>query len=78
MVDELSLTYASIVAGVAQQALQRIVATMPVRSHQRFLELAEQKSPLAMTLLARNLALLKVIEPIWWLHGLGDHKVANA
>ena len=44
---------------------------MPIRLPQLFLELVAQKDARALALLARNLALLKVVENIWWLHGTG-------
>ena len=51
---------------------------MPLRLPHRFLKLVELKDPRALLLLARNLALLKVIEPVWWLHGTGrSQKVAE-
>ncbi|KUJ15864.1 uncharacterized protein LY89DRAFT_587101 [Mollisia scopiformis] len=69
-VAELSSMCCAISNSVSQQQLQRRVATMPVRLPGRFLELIELKDPRALGLLARNLALLKVINTVWWLHGL--------
>lgn len=64
-----SMCYA-ISSGVEKQNIQKRVATMPVRLPGRFLELVEIKDPRALCLLARDLALLKVIDPVWWLHGM--------
>lgn len=44
---------------------------MPIRLPQLFLELVARKDARALALLARNLALLKVVDNIWWLHGTG-------
>lgn len=74
---ELASMYSSIGAKASQHSLRQQVATMPLRLPPRFLKLVEQKEPIAMALLARNLALLKVIEPSWWLHGEGEHEVAS-
>ncbi|KAF8848055.1 hypothetical protein BDZ45DRAFT_754258 [Acephala macrosclerotiorum] len=70
MVMELTSMCHSISTGVAMHNIQRRVATMPLRLPPRFLELVEAKDPRALGLLARNLSLLKVIDSIWWLHGL--------
>jgi hypothetical protein len=44
---------------------------MPLRLLGRFLELLRLKDARALALLARSLALLKVINSVWWLHGTG-------
>ncbi|KAI9731432.1 MAG: hypothetical protein M1818_007822 [Claussenomyces sp. TS43310] len=75
--NELRSMHTAIKAGLSQSFLQRLVATMPIRLPIRFLELVEQHEPLALAILARNLALLKVIDTAWWLHGAGDHQVAE-
>lgn len=69
--DLLSMCLA-ICRGASQHQLQRRVATMPLRLPERFLEMAELKDPRALALLARNLALLKVIDSVWWLQGTGS------
>ena len=74
---ELRSMYNAIRAGHPQPLLQRMVATMPIRLPTRFLELVEEHQPFALATLARNLALLKVIDKVWWLHGAGDHEVAE-
>lgn len=51
--------------------LQREVAIMPLRLPGRFLGLIELKDARALALLTRNLSLLKVIDSVWWLHGIG-------
>ena len=76
-IRDLDAMHVAIKAGLPQPYLQRIVATMPVRLPIRFLKLVEEKKPLALALLARNLALLKVIDTIWWLHGAGGHQVVE-
>ncbi len=68
---ELSSMCFAISEGVPQVVLQKLVATMPVRLPERFLELLKRKDPGALVLLARNLSLLQMIEPVWWLHGTG-------
>lgn len=75
--DDLRVMHKSIRAGQPQASLQRMVATMPVRLPARFLQLLENHDSFALALLARNLALLKVIDPVWWLHGAGDHLVTD-
>jgi hypothetical protein len=75
--SELASMYSSISTGAPQQWLQRRVATMPLRVPPRFLELLELHDPIALALLARNIALLNVIDPVWWLHGAGNHQVAE-
>jgi hypothetical protein len=56
---------------------------MPIRLPPLFLELVAQKDARALALLARNLALLRVVESIWWLHGTGktqqvaDHAITG-
>jgi hypothetical protein len=74
---ELASMYSSISTGVPQSWIQRRVATMPLRLPSRFLELLKAHDPMALALLARNIALLKLIEPVWWLHGAGNHRVAE-
>ena len=77
-VAELNSMCAAICNGETQVPLQRGVATMPLRLPERFLELVELNDPRALVLLARNLSLLKVIQPVWWLHGTGrSQKVAE-
>lgn len=44
---------------------------MPIRLPPLFLDLVAAKDARALALLARNLALLKVVPNIWWLHGIG-------
>ena len=75
--NDLRSMYRAIKAGLPQPLLQRMVATMPVRLPGRLLQLVENHDPFALALLARNLALLKVIDEVWWLHGAGDHQVAE-
>lgn len=75
--DDLRTMQKAIRTGQPQALLQRMVATMPVRLPAHFLKLLENHEPFALALLARNLALLKVIEPVWWLHGAGDHQVTD-
>ena len=55
--------------------LQRFCVSMPVRVDQKFVELLSQEDPLAMGLLARNMALLKFLPYTWWLHGAGEYEV---
>lgn len=74
---ELASMYYSIATGPPQPWIQRRVATMPLRLPSRFLELLEFHTPIALALLARNIVLLKVIDPVWWLHGAGNHQVAE-
>ena len=77
-VTELTSMCTAICNGESQVQLQRGVATMPLRLPEQFLELVERRDPRALLLLARNLSLLKVIEPVWWLHGTGSsQKVAE-
>jgi hypothetical protein len=75
--DELDSMHKAIKTGLPQPYLQRMVATMPLRLPARFLQLLELHEPPALALLARNLALLKVINTAWWLHGVGDHQVTE-
>lgn len=44
---------------------------MPLRLPPLFLELLASNDSRALALLARNLALLKVVDKVWWLHGTG-------
>jgi hypothetical protein len=74
---ELDSMHRAIKSGSPQPYLQRMVATMPLRLPARFLQLLELHEPPALALLARNLALLKVINTAWWLHGAGDHQVTE-
>jgi hypothetical protein len=70
-VKEITAICLAISSGAPHGEIQRRVATMPSRSPRRFLELMEERDPRALALLARDLALLKVIEHVWWLHGTG-------
>lgn len=72
----LSMCHA-ITCGAGQQDIQKRVATMPLSLPLRFLQLVELKYPRALCLLARNLALLKIIDSVWWLHGIGSQTVAE-
>jgi hypothetical protein len=56
--------------GFQQQNIQKRVATMPIRLPGRFLELVVVKDPRALCLMVRTIALLKVLDPVWWLHGM--------
>ena len=69
--------YASIGARPTPSWVFTCVATLPIRAPRRFLELLEMHNPVALALLARNMALLKMIEHKWWLHGAGEHQVAE-
>lgn len=75
--EELRSMQRAIIADLPQHFLQRMVATMPIRLPTRFLKLVEEYEPFALALLARNLSLLKVINSVWWLHGAGNHQVAE-
>ncbi|TVY47937.1 hypothetical protein LOCC1_G001618 [Lachnellula occidentalis] len=70
-VMEISFMCYAIINGAEQHHIQSRVATMPIRLPQLFLELVARKDARALALLARNIALLKVVENIWWLHGTG-------
>ncbi|TVY91404.1 Sterol uptake control protein, partial [Lachnellula willkommii] len=70
-VMEITSMYYAISNGTEQHYIQSRIATMPIRLPQLFLELVAQKDVRALALLARNLALLKVVDNIWWLHGTG-------
>jgi hypothetical protein len=72
VVKEITAICLAISSGAPHGVVQRRVATMPSRSPRRFLELLEEKEPRALALSARDLALLKVIEHVWWLHGTGS------
>ena len=74
---ELASMYYSISTGAPQSWIQRRVATMPLRLPSKLLELLGMHDPIALALLARNIVLLKVIDPVWWLHGAGKHEVAE-
>jgi hypothetical protein len=76
-VAQLAFLYSLIRNGAPQSLIQRQVATLPVMLPDRFLEMVESYDPLALALLARNLAMLKIIERTWWLHGNADHEVGN-
>jgi hypothetical protein len=76
-VTELSSMYSAISQGGPPNVIQRRVATMPLILPSRFLELVEVKDPIALALLARNLAMLKLIDEAWWLHGVGQNEVAK-
>jgi hypothetical protein len=69
--------YSEIDNGKSPNTIQRRVATMPLGLPTRFLELVKEKDPLALALLARNLAMLKLIDDVWWLHGIGDYEVTS-
>jgi hypothetical protein len=76
-VAEVASMCSVIMTGAPQHWLQRQVGSMWLRVPPRFMELLEQKEPQALALQARASALLKVINPTWWLHGAGEYKVAE-
>ncbi|KAH8594261.1 hypothetical protein B0O99DRAFT_687902 [Bisporella sp. PMI_857] len=71
-IQELSSLSKAIVSSKYVQRTQNRLATMPLRLPPRFLELVEQKDPRSLVLIARNIALLKLIDDVWWLHGIGQ------
>lgn len=75
-VKELQVLYHGIEAKDPQ--IHSLLATMPLRVANRFLELLELKEPRALALLARNMALIEMIPWVWWLHGVkGTQPVAR-
>lgn len=48
---------------------------MPLRIGSDFLDFLSFHDPLAMALLARGIAMLKLVEYAWWVHGGGEYKV---
>ena len=71
------------------QAYQHAVATLnwahttpgkgalafPATVSKRFVELIEERQPRALAILASFLALLKVVDNVWWLHGMARREV---
>jgi len=53
------------------------IITLLHKVPQRFRDLLESKDPLALCILARNFALLSLMEDsaAWWIHGAGQRKV---
>jgi hypothetical protein len=49
--------------------------TFPATVSKRFVELLEERRPRALAILASFLALLKVVDNIWWLHGMARREV---
>lgn len=72
-----------------RQAYQHAVATLnwahskpgkgalafPATVSKRFVELLEERRPRALAILASFLALLKVVDNVWWLHGMARREV---
>ncbi|ROW18043.1 hypothetical protein VPNG_00017 [Cytospora leucostoma] len=72
-----------------RQAYQHAVATLnwahnkpgkgalafPATVSKRFVELLEERRPRALAILASFLALLKVVDDVWWLHGMARREV---
>lgn len=57
--------------------LHRFVGTMPLRLDPRFLVLLKAHDPLCMALLARGIAILKLIDYAWWIHGQGIYEILD-
>ena len=74
-VDYLLWLYKACLLKANSGALHRYIATMAVRQQPGYLELLEKHDPLAMALFARCLALLRLVDFRWWLHGCGDYEV---
>ena len=72
-----------------RQAYQHAVATLnwahskpgkgalafPATVSKRFVELPEERRPRALAILASFLSLLKVVDNVWWLHGMARREV---
>lgn len=67
--------YTAFVSHCSASHLHRFVGTMPLRLNARFLVLLKAHDPLCMALLARGLALLRLLEYAWWIHGRGEYEV---
>lgn len=61
--------------GAPANQLRRKIAYMIPALPAKFLTLLAQRDPRAMALIARDIALLKLTEWSWWLHGPKDMKV---
>lgn len=59
--------------------LHRRIINMPIRTPSAFLRALAQQKPIAMALLARSIALLKLIDAksAWWIHGSREWSVAE-
>ncbi|KAL2064667.1 hypothetical protein VTL71DRAFT_3805 [Oculimacula yallundae] len=51
---------------------QNVLALLPLRTSQRFVEMLDEHEPFAMAVLARIYALQHATERIWWMHGLEE------
>lgn len=59
------------------ETLQRLVTVMEVRCQPGYRSLLENDDPVAMTLWARILILLKGVDGAWWVNGGGRYEVVE-
>jgi hypothetical protein len=77
-VEDLTSMYAAVrCPTISQNSLQRLVGTMPGRLPKIYLELLDRRDPSTLALHVRNVVLLGMIEPIWWLHRRAGTAIAS-
>lgn len=69
--------YRAYYAGVSSKSLRRFIGTMTNRCQDGFQALLLQHDPLAMSIMARCLVLLKGMEEEWWMDGRGRYEVVG-
>jgi len=78
--DVLKATYSRIAQGsFTNPPIEQATTAFLPQAPQLFIEHLEKNEPLAMAILARNIALLSILPDsgAWWIHGAGECKMAD-
>ncbi|RDW62835.1 hypothetical protein BP5796_11137 [Coleophoma crateriformis] len=78
--EDLTTTLALVSSGLIDVSfIEQEIASLLHRLPPRFVEMLREKDPIALALLARTFALLKIFDDdrAWWFHGVGEKKVAQ-
>lgn len=75
--DSVLYHYRAFSSGIPVETLQRLLAVMKVRCQPGYRSLLENDDPVAMTLWARILILLKGVDGAWWVSGGGRYEVVE-
>jgi hypothetical protein len=67
----------NLVSEGTQYHVQCALATMPMRLPPKFLQLVAAKDPRALAIMARNYALIGIVDHTWWLHGGKGSRLAE-
>ena len=74
--DSLAVVYASLCQDGISNALSLRVITWPTYLTSEFAELAKQRRPRALVILAYYLTFMKLIPDLWWIEGMADREIA--